>query len=359
MCSFLCYTIFMKKLECMVEPLMNWYHENKRDLPWRCDHEFYHVWISEIMLQQTRVEAVISYYKRFLKKCPTVEDLANISLDELLKLWEGLGYYSRARNLQKAAKIVVQEGIPTNKNDLLKLPGIGTYTSSAIASICFGEKVSAVDGNFLRILSRVLLDPSDMKDDQTKKKYTTLLDQIIPTYSPGDFNQAMMDLGATVCLPNGMPKCEVCPLSFMCKAYQEKKQLEYPIRMKKIKQKIIEKTVFIIVRDGKIAICKRKDTGLLASMYELPNTDTYYSDIDLENELYDHGISFRKLSVLPEAKHVFTHLIWYMKGFYFESDNIYNEHFIWVTKEELFTKYSIPTAFKKYLDWIQKDSTQK
>ena len=257
------------------EILIPWYFKHARDLPWRKDREPYHVWLSEIMLQQTRVEAVKGYYTRFLKEFPTIADLAEADEDRLLKLWEGLGYYNRVRNMQKAAIQVMEEHggkLPADYEKLLKLKGIGSYTAGAIASIAYQIPVPAVDGNVFRILTRVAADDTDIM----KPSFRTLLEKELREVMqgmemPGAFNQALMELGATVCVPNGAPLCEQCPWNSLCLARKEGRIAELPVRTKAKARRIEKRTVLVIRDNDKVAIRKRPEKGLLAGLYELPN----------------------------------------------------------------------------------------
>ena len=262
-----------QELKEIVEPIVRWYQKQEKILPWKQDKEPYHVWVSEIMLQQTRIEAVKKYYTRFMKTLPTIQDLANVSEEKLLKLWEGLGYYSRARNLKKAA-IQIEENykgkMPTSYAELLKLSGIGEYTAGAIASISYQEKVPAVDGNVLRVISRVLASKEDVLLPETKKKITKKLSEIMPEEA-GDFNEGLMELGEKICLPNTLPLCEKCPIQPFCIANKENLTNEIPVRIKKQKRRIEEKTVFIVKNKDEIAIRKREEIGILANLYEFPN----------------------------------------------------------------------------------------
>ena len=233
------------KLEEITEPLLSWYEENKRDLPWRRDPSPYHVWVSEIMLQQTRVEAVKGYYERFLSALPGIEDLAACPENKLLKLWEGLGYYNRVKNMQKAAKEIVlkyNKEIPADYEKILALPGIGSYTAGAVSSIAFGLKKPAVDGNVLRVISRITENGDDILKQSVKKRVEQELEAVMPEDRPGAFNQSLMELGATVCIPNGMAKCSDCPVSHLCKARANGTVLEYPKKASKKKRRIEEKT---------------------------------------------------------------------------------------------------------------------
>ena len=262
-----------QELEQIVKPIVKWYQEQEKILPWKQDKEPYHIWISEIMLQQTRIEAVKKYYTRFMKELPTIQHLAKVSDEKLLKLWEGLGYYNRARNLKKAA-IQIEENykgqMPTSYAELLNLSGIGEYTAGAIASISYQEKVPAVDGNVLRVVSRVIASKDDVLLPETKKRITKKLLEIMPDES-GDFNEGLMELGEKICLPNTIPLCEKCPIQQFCIANKEKLTNEIPVRIKKQKRKIEKRTVFIVKYKDEIAIRKREKTGILANLYEFPN----------------------------------------------------------------------------------------
>ena len=262
-----------QELEQIVKPIVKWYQEQEKILPWKQDKEPYHIWISEIMLQQTRIEAVKKYYTRFMEELPTIQHLAKVSDEKLLKLWEGLGYYNRARNLKKAA-IQIEENykgqMPTSYAELLNLSGIGEYTAGAIASISYQEKVPAVDGNVLRVVSRVLASKDDVLSPETKKRITKKLLEIMPDES-GDFNEGLMELGEKICLPNTIPLCEKCPIQQFCIANKENLTNEIPVRIKKQKRKVEKRTVFIVKYKDEIAIRKREKTGILANLYEFPN----------------------------------------------------------------------------------------
>ena len=263
-----------ENLNALTAPLLAWYDLNGRTLPWRSVVTPYRTWVSEIMLQQTRVGAVIPYFERFMEELPDVSALAAVSEERLLKLWEGLGYYSRARNLQRAAKIVVSDfggALPQSYHALLSLPGIGEYTAAAIASINFSEPVAAVDGNLLRVAARVSGCGEDIMDAKVRRLFRQRLDAAIDLDRPGAYNQAMMDLGATVCLPNGAPKCEICPARTVCEAYKNGLTEVLPVRAKKKSRRVEERTVLLLFQGGKVALRKRPDTGLLASLWEFPS----------------------------------------------------------------------------------------
>lgn len=341
-------------MEEIVEPLLAWYHENKRDLPWRKDKNPYHIWISEIMLQQTRVEAVKNYYRLFMETLPTIEDLKKVEEDTLLKLWEGLGYYSRARNLKKAAIEIVEKyngKFPEEYEELRKLPGIGPYTAGAISSIAFDKKVPAVDGNVIRVMLRLKNSRRKIDDPKLKEELFQELIEMMPEES-GNFNQAFMDLGATICIPNTYPLCSSCPLQKYCKAYLEHNTLNIPVPKEK-KTKAKEKyTIVIFMYQGKVAIRKRPDSGILASLYEFLTIEGDYTLPKLKEFLTSQEIKIKKIKRLGSSKHIFTHKIWEMKGYLVEIEEMIPD-FHWIEKEELLTKYSIPTAFSYYKDKLK------
>lgn len=338
-------------LKMITQPLVQWFEKNKRPLPWREDRDPYHVWISEIMLQQTRIEAVIGYYDRFIKALPDIRSLSEIDDDTLLKLWEGLGYYSRARNLKKAAVMIMDEfggGFPDSFEQLKKLPGVGDYTAAAIASICYNEKIPAVDGNVLRVISRITKSRENVLLPETKKKVFRQLLAVMPVEA-GAFNEALMELGEVVCLPNGSPDCVNCPVREYCAAYRENLTNEIPVRKKTVKRRKEKKSVFLIrSEDGHIAIEKRPDKGLLSGMYQLPNIEGFHDTPFLRTALEEWEIIPKTIVFDREAKHVFTHIDWYMKG-YAVSTKSKCDRFLWVTEEELYEAYPLPTAFQKLI----------
>lgn len=339
-------------LKQIAAPLVAWYRENKRELPWRRDKNPYHVWISEIMLQQTRIEAVIEHYYAFMEALPDVASLAAVEEEKLLKLWEGLGYYSRARNLKKAAiKIMDTFGgeFPKTKKELLTLPGIGDYTAGAIASICFNEPVPAVDGNVLRVLARLRADARNVLLPETKKSAEALITEIIPA-DAGDFNEGIMELGETVCLPNGLPLCNQCPLCAYCKAYHEGVTDTLPVRIKTGGRKTEQKTVFLFTTlTGETAIHKRGDKGLLAGLFELPNTEGFLGEAQIRAFAAEHGLQVKNITFLKDTKHIFTHIEWKLKVYEVLVENT-NDHYIWCTPAELRDTYALPTAFSKCID---------
>lgn len=347
----------------IVEPLLAWYDRGRRILPWREEPTPYHVWLSEIMLQQTRVEAVKPYYDRFLQALPDIESLAHVEEESLLKLWEGLGYYNRARNLKKAAQTVMEEyggRMPGEYEALLSLSGIGSYTAGAIASIAFGKAYPAVDGNVLRILSRLHADGRDILDAKVKKAVEEELIGVMPKDRPGDFNQALMELGAMVCIPNGAPKCGSCPWEAFCRARQEGRMAEFPKKAKKKPRSIEEKTILVIQDAERIALCKRPNRGLLAGMYEFPSLEGHCKERQVASYLKKLGLSPIRIRELPPAKHIFTHKEWHMIGYLVRVDELAGmetgemaQPFVFVEPEETRTAYPIPSAFAAYAGQVE------
>ena len=324
------------------EQLMKWYESAKRDLPWRKTKDPYRIWISEIMLQQTRVAAVIPYYERFLEELPSVKDLSEVEEDRLMKLWQGLGYYSRARNLKRAAVEIVERysgRLPETYRELLSLPGIGPYTAAAIASIAFSEPVPAVDGNVLRVLARLNDDERDIADPRTKEAVFRQLSESMPD-DAGTFNQAMMELGATVCVPNGAPLCEHCPLKENCLARKNGTIGERPVKTKKAKREAERKTVFVLKNGERYLIRKRPDKGLLAGLYELPNTEGFLTQKETETFLSRLGVRPVGTIAKYERVHIFTHREWHMQVYAVEIAEADPAEYIWYDGTQ-----SLPTAF--------------
>ena len=336
--------------------LLPWYLENRRDLPWRKDREPYHIWVSEIMLQQTRVEAVKGYYERFLSVLPTIEALAGCDDDLLHKLWEGLGYYSRVRNLKKAA-IVIQEqygGIfPKTYEEVIGLPGIGAYTAGAICSIAHNLPTPAVDGNVLRVWSRLTNDPSPIDLSETKKAVTVALAEIYPQEA-GDFTQALMELGATLCGPNKAPDCENCPCKEICLAYREGTAEKLPVKSPKKGKRQEDRTVLILRCDDRFALEKRPDKGLLAGLWQFPNVPGKLHTLQALDAVRTMGLTPREMLREVERKHIFTHIQWNMKGIYLEVTEAAGT-FSWFTAEEINTQAALPTAFRQF--WNLEEET--
>lgn len=339
----------MEKLpQQLPERLLEWYAAGHRDLPWRRDREPYHVWLSEVMLQQTRVEAVKGYYRRFLAELPDIPALAACPPDRLAKLWEGLGYYSRMRNLQKAAQVIVSAhgGVFPREYDAIRaLPGVGDYTAGAIASICFGLPEPAVDGNVLRVLSRVTDDAAPVTDAAVKREYAARLREIYPTGRCGDFTQSLMELGATVCGPNSQPQCALCPLASLCLARTNGTALLRPVKAPKREKRTEEKTVFILRCGTRIAVRRRPEQGLLAGLWELPNVDGKCSAQQALAQAERWGVHPRELCRSSEKTHIFTHIRWELRGFYIECAEA-TPLFTWVDPARFRQDIALPTAFR-------------
>ena len=332
--------------------LLPWYAENKRDLPWRQDREPYHVWLSEIMLQQTRVEAVKGYYARFLEALPSVEALATADDELLHKLWEGLGYYSRVRNLKKAAQAVVAiGGFPGEYEEVLALPGIGEYTAGAVCSICYNLPTPAVDGNVLRVVSRLTDDATPIDDPKHKKQVREGLVEIYPPEA-GDFTQALMELGATLCGPNWKPRCEVCPCREFCLAHQRGTAETLPVKAPKKQKRVEEYTVFILSCGGKYALEKRPDSGLLAGLWQFPNVPGKLETEDALTALESLGMKPRDILRQNDRKHIFTHIRWEMRAFWVEVAEPAGPY-RWLTAEEIHGEAALPTAFRQFWEESQ------
>jgi len=334
--------------------LLPWYEENKRDLPWRKDREPYHVWLSEIMLQQTRVEAVKGYYARFLEALPTVGDLANCEDDRLHKLWEGLGYYSRVRNLKKAAGIILEAhgGVfPGNYEEVRSLPGIGDYTAGAICSICYDYPTPAVDGNVLRVMARLTDNDTPIDLPRRKKEVTELLARVYPVRA-GAFTQALMELGATICGPNRKPDCENCPCKEFCLGYIRGTAETLPVKLPKKDRKMQDMTVFILRCGESFALEKRESTGLLAGLWQFPNTEGKLQPQEALNWVEVLGMQPRDIHKILERKHIFTHIQWNMCGVYLEVAEK-TIPFTWMDPEQVEKEAALPTAFRQF--WEERD----
>lgn len=342
------------ELYAVRDSIVSWYRANRRSLPWRENQDPYRIWVSEIMLQQTRVEAVKPYYERFLKELPTVKHLAKAPEDKLLKLWEGLGYYNRVRNMQKAAQQIMIDyngKFPETYEEIRTLKGIGNYTAGAISSFAFGIPKPAVDGNVLRVVTRILADESDIMKQSTKTRIEDALEKIIPMDAASDFNQGLIELGAIVCVPNGEPKCSECPAASYCKARQQGKTNSIPVKTKAKARKIEKKTV-LIFRDGeKIAISKRGKKGLLAGLYELQNEPGHMTMEEVTRFSKKIGLMPIHIKELPAAKHIFSHVEWHMIGYEIRVDELEKTNkkgLLFIHPEEIQRDYPIPSAFDKY-----------
>ncbi len=307
-----------QRLDQITEPLLAWFAEHARTLPWREHPTPYYVWVSEIMLQQTRVEAVKPFFARFTEALPDAAALAACPGERLLKLWEGLGYYNRVQNMQKAARLIVEEyggELPDTYEALCALPGIGSYTAGAIASIAYGRPVPAVDGNVLRVISRICGNEEDIMKQSVRARFAVELQRVMPQDRPGAFNQALMELGATVCLPNGAPECGRCPLRGVCYARESGRQLELPVKAAKKARRIEKRTVLVIRDSERAAVCRRPARGLLAGLYELPNVPGHLTQAEALAEVRSCGFEPIRILPLEPAKHIFSHIEWQMIGY--------------------------------------------
>ena len=347
-----------ENLKEMAGPLIAWYQKQKRDLPWRNDISAYKVWVSEIMLQQTRVEAVKPYYARFLNAFPTIRELAEAKGDLLLKMWEGLGYYNRVRNMQKAAQQVMIDyngEFPNTYEEIRSLTGIGNYTAGAISSFAFGIPKPAVDGNVLRVISRLTASYEDIMKASVRERVEEELEELIPTDGASDFNQGLIELGAIVCVPNGAPKCNECPLAHLCKAHEQGIELELPVKSKAKERRIEKKTVFIFQDGDHVAIKKRPEKGLLAGLYELPNVEGHLTEDEVLEYSKQIGLLPLRIQKLEDGKHIFSHVEWKMIGYRIRVDELENsctEKMLFVHPEEIQAEYPIPAAFETYVKYV-------
>lgn len=334
------------------EPLLAWYDAVRRDLPWRRTCDPYRIWLSEIMLQQTRTETVKSYYNRFLALFPTVADLAHAPQEQVLKVWEGLGYYSRARNLQKAARVVTEQlggRFPETYEGLMALPGIGDYTAGAILSIAFGQRVPAVDGNVLRLAARITGSRADVTDMKVRRDFRAQVLEAMPEAKrSGAYNQALMDLGATVCLPNGEPLCERCPARDFCVGHLTGCARELPVRAPKRKRRVEERTVLVLLSPDGAALRRRPDTGLLAGLWEFPNVEGKLDETAAAALAEQWGLEIRNWCRRITARHIFTHVEWHMTGYVLRVRGRGPEDFVWARGEAL-ASLAVPSAFARFL----------
>lgn len=335
--------------------VVDWFRENQRDLPWRSTKDPYRIWVSEIMLQQTRVEAVKPYYDRFLRELPTVRALAGAEEERLLKLWEGLGYYNRVKNMQKAARQIVADyggEFPCTYAEIRTLKGIGDYTAGAVGSFAYGLAEPAVDGNVLRVVARITGDDSDIMKRGTRKRIEDKLRKIIPADAAGDFNQGLIELGALVCVPGGEPRCGICPVKDICEARRQGRIQELPVKTK-AKDRRIEKRTILVFRDyDKIAIEKRPEKGLLAGLYGLPGRSGHLSVREVAEYSKNIGLMPVRIRRLPDAKHIFSHVEWHMTGYEIlvdELEKTNKKDFLFARPEEVQKIYPIPSAFEKYM----------
>lgn len=339
-----------EKLNRLPGALLPWYRENRRVLPWREQVSAYRTWVSEIMLQQTRVAAVIPYFQRFMAAYPSVEALAACDEGQLMKLWEGLGYYSRARNLRRAAQIVAEQyggAFPRTYEELTALPGIGDYTAGAILSIAFGVPVPAVDGNVLRVAARVGGCRLDILDQKNRRQFRRWMEAAMPQEAPGAFNQALMDLGAGVCLPNSAPLCDSCPAAAFCAAREQGCQRELPVRAPKKEKRREEKTVFLLLGPEGVALRQRPDTGLLAGLWEYPHVPGRLTEEQAAQQLRAWGLTAHRWLRQLEARHLFTHIRWDMTGYLVQVEGRGPEDWLWADGT-IRARLAVPSAFEKF-----------
>ncbi len=339
-------------IKTAAEPLLEWYRKNQRDLPWRHTTEPYKIWLSEIMLQQTRVDTVIQYYHRFLERFGTLQELARASAQDVLAVWKGLGYYSRALNLQKAAQKVMEQhdGVfPRDYEAIRQLPGIGDYTAGAIASIAFNQPYPAVDGNVLRVICRLEGIEDDISKNQTKKRVAKIVHPIIPQNHARDFTQALMELGALVCIPLA-PLCGQCPLQSFCTAYKNGLQDELPVKKKKEAPREVPCWVAVLRENGKILLEYRRNDSLLGQLWGLPIAEKKESCSPAQLLEEKYGLRLKSTRKLGSASHVFSHQVWRMDVFIFEpEESILNSDILHWVEETQLDNYAIPTAFQRVL----------
>ncbi len=343
----------MESLRSLPQVLLPWYEANHRDLPWRQDREPYHVWLSEIMLQQTRVEAAKGYYQRFLDVLPTISHLAQCDDDVLHKLWEGLGYYSRVRNLKKAAQIIMDRysgRFPQNYQAIRELPGIGDYTSGAICSICFDLPTPAVDGNVLRLVSRLTDDATPIDLPARKKAVSDALEKVYPPQA-GTFTQALMELGATLCGPNREPQCHACPCREFCLGFRRGTAGTLPVKNPKQKRRQEDLTVLVLRCEDRYALEKRPDTGLLAGLWQFPNVPGALDAAQGAALAGQWGVQPSDVLRVVEKKHIFTHIQWNMTGIYLEAGHA-DPRFVWLTAEQIEAQTALPTAFRQFWEEV-------
>lgn len=350
--------VFEPRLMEVRDAVVEWYRTNKRQLPWRENVNAYRVWVSEIMLQQTRVEAVKPYYERFLNEFPTVQELAAADEDKLLKLWEGLGYYNRVKNMQKAAKQVMVDyhgEFPDTYEEIRSLTGIGNYTAGAISAFAYGIPEPAVDGNVLRVIARILSNDEDIMKASVRTKVEDSIREVIPAGAAGDFNQGLIELGALICVPNGMPKCEECPVKEWCLAREENRVMKLPVKTKAKARKIEKRTVFIVKDGEKVLIRKRPSKGLLSGLYELPNELGHLEEEEVIAYCKKNNLSPLRLKKLGSGKHIFSHVEWHMEGYAIQLDELEEnrtEEMLFAEPKEIEKEYPIPSAFEYYMQFL-------
>ncbi|MCD7922724.1 MAG: A/G-specific adenine glycosylase [Clostridiales bacterium] len=351
-------------LQVLTQPLLQWYAGHARTLPWRENITPYRVWVSEIMLQQTRVETVKPYFEQFMRTLPTIRDLAECEEDRLLKLWEGLGYYNRVRNMQEAAKTVLSQyggRLPADYDKLLALKGIGHYTAGAIASIAYGIPMPAVDGNVLRVIMRVTADDSDILKQSVRTEVERRLTAVIPAEHAAEYNQALMELGAIVCLPGGEPLCARCPWNSFCEGKIQGIHLQLPTRKKAARRRCEDLTILIIRDDDRIVLRKRPEKGLLAGLYEFPNEPGHLTQDEAVRAVQKMRLHPLRIQKIEDSRHIFSHVEWHMTGYMVQVDSLTREEteLLFISIREAREHYPIPSAFSAYTKYMEAIELQR
>ena len=343
----------MENLNNLPAAVLAWYHAGHRELPWRKDRQPYHVWLSEIMLQQTRVEAVKRYYTRFLEKLPTITHLAQCDDELLHKLWEGLGYYSRSKNLKKAAQVILQKfggEFPREYALVRGLPGIGDYTAGAICSICYDMPTAAVDGNVMRLMARLTDDATPIDLPERKQEVKRQLEKLYPPQA-GDFTQGLMELGATLCGPNREPQCHMCPCAHFCLGYRHGTAKDLPVKSPPKARRRQKLTVFVLRCGDSYALRKRPEKGLLAGLWEFPNVEGQLELSQVLRWLTEQGLKTKEILRQVQREHIFTHIHWDMTAYYLEVEQPSGD-FAWHTDSQIRNQAALPTAFRQFWEEI-------
>lgn len=351
-----------KELKEINEKILLYYEENGRSLPWRDQGDFYSVWLSEIMSQQTRMEVVVDYYLRFKEALPRIEDLAQVEEDRLLKLWEGLGYYNRARNLKKAAQVLVNSPgpLPSTYEDLMALPGIGPYTAAAILSMVYHKPYVALDGNLIRVFTRLLAYEGDVGTAQSKRDLENFGLSIIGQ-DPSSFNQGLMDLASAICRPKGQALCGDCPLKDFCQAYKKDQVEDFPVKAKKKPRKVVHRSLFLLTKRERLAFRKRPKKGLLAGQWEIPGLDQALTLEDAKRILLERDIFYEEIQEGPSYKHIFSHVEWRIQSYLVDlkdlplvRDSAGEERYF--SSREIQEEVAVPSAFSPLVDfWMERE----
>ncbi len=334
----------------------DWFEANGRELPWRQTRDPYAIWVSEVMLQQTRVEAVLGYYSRFMEAFPTVEALAEASLEQVNHLWQGLGYYRRAALLHRGAQYICQVcggRVPGTARELRQVPGIGAYTAGAVASFAYGEEVPAVDGNVLRVLARIYGIEENVDLPAVRRRIEEIAQHMIPPGRVWSHNQALMELGALVCIP-GTPRCAVCPVAEYCTARARGEASSLPVKNEKKKPRVVPRTVYIVTDGQNILLHRRPAEGMLAGLWEFPGWPDEDSPRGLDPDTLPCDILFQREAV--QAQHVFTHRVWEMRGVRVQVEGMnwqeLDEDYRWIPREEL-KNFALPSAMRAFAAYVR------